>query len=81
MKLASKVALLVTMNVLADVLMDNQELKKQLMDEAGARVCACVSVKTVCFVGFVFAGVGGRAACLQCSLCWTMACCLGVDSP
>lgn len=35
LKLAAKVALLITMNVLADVLVDDQTLKKQLMNGAG----------------------------------------------
>lgn len=49
LKLASKVALLITMNVLADVLVDNTELKKQLMDDAGSCwmccVCVCMGVR------------------------------------
>lgn len=35
LKLSSKVALLITMNVLADVLVDNATLKAQLMNEVG----------------------------------------------
>lgn len=35
LKLSCKVALLITMNVLADVLVDDKDLKQQLMQEAG----------------------------------------------
>jgi hypothetical protein len=35
LKLSSKVALLITMNVLADVLVDNATLKAQLMNKVG----------------------------------------------
>jgi hypothetical protein len=45
LKLAAKVALLITMNVLADVLVDNLELKKQLMDEAGEPAIDSVTVQ------------------------------------
>jgi hypothetical protein len=56
LRLASKVALLISMNALADMLVDDQQLKGQLMAEAGAslvrvcqRACACVRAR-VCML-------------------------------
>lgn len=46
LKLAAKVALLITMNVLADVLVDDQTLKKQLMNGAGG---ACTHASILCY--------------------------------